>query len=202
MGRSSASSSKARAWPAEQVERWALDRIREAARNPRTHSDAQVEALAASLREFGWTIPLLVDDAGVLIAGHGRLRAARLLGLADAPVMVARGWTEAQTRAYRVADNQLALAAGWDEELLAAELAEIKSVDFDLSLIGFNDEDLARLLDTITDDPAENHDERHDRDIVYREQYGVIVICDDVSAQEQTYNRLMQLGYHCKVVCT
>src|SRR5437764_1498098 len=94
-------------WPADRVERWALDRLIPYARNARQHSDAQVGQIAASIREWGWTIPILADEDGGLIAGHGRVLAARKLGLAEVPVMVARGWSEAQKRAYILADNKL-----------------------------------------------------------------------------------------------
>ncbi|MBC8722115.1 hypothetical protein F6X37_11070 [Paraburkholderia sp. 31.1] len=134
-------------WPADRVERWPLARVLEAERNPRTHTDSQVEAIAESMREFGWTIPLLVDEGGALIAGHGRLFAARRLELADAPVIVARGWTEAQKRAYRIADNKLALNAGWDAALLSAELAALADEGFAVDLLGFSDADMARLID-------------------------------------------------------
>src|SRR3954469_5755 len=108
--------------PADQVERWSLGRLVPYARNARTHSEAQVAQIAGSIREWGWTVPVLVDETGMLIAGHGRVLAARKLGLTDIPVMVARGWTEAQKRAYVLADNKLALNAGWDVELLKVEL--------------------------------------------------------------------------------
>ena len=113
-------------WPADKVERWAVSRLIPYARNARTHSDAQVAQIAASIREWGWTTPVLVDEAGGLIAGHGRVMAARKLGIAEVPVMVARGWSEAQKRAYVLADNKLALNAGWDEELLRVELADLR----------------------------------------------------------------------------
>lgn len=98
-------------WPADKVERWPLNRIVADARNPRTHSDTQIAQIAASMRQWGWTIPALVDESGQLIAGHGRVLAARQLGFDEAPVMVARGWTDAQKHAYLIADNKLALNA-------------------------------------------------------------------------------------------
>jgi DNA modification methylase len=128
-------------WPADSVERRPLASLSPYAHNARTHSDAQVEQIAASMREWGWTMPILVDEAGSVIAGHGRILAARRLGLAEAPVMVARGWTEAQTKAYRLADNQLGLNAGWDFPVLATELQGLKDWDFDLRLLGFSDID-------------------------------------------------------------
>ncbi|CAG9243777.1 Rac prophage; ParB-like nuclease domain-containing protein YnaK (modular protein) [Burkholderia diffusa] len=134
-------------WSAERIERWPLDRIHEAANNPRTHSEQQVEAIAASMREFGWTIPVLVDESGELIAGHGRVAAARVLGLADAPVIVAQGWSDAQKRAYRIADNKLTINAGWDSALLSAELSALSGEGFDADLLGFSADDMARLTD-------------------------------------------------------
>jgi ParB-like chromosome segregation protein Spo0J len=133
-------------WPADGVERWALDRLLPYARNARTHSPAQIDQIAASMREWGWTNPVLVDEAGMIIAGHGRIEAARKLGLAEAPVMVAAGWSEAKKRAYVIADNKLALNAGWNEELLAAELTDLSELAFDLDLVGFDAPELERLL--------------------------------------------------------
>ncbi|MBB5411678.1 ParB-like chromosome segregation protein Spo0J [Paraburkholderia sp. HC6.4b] len=134
-------------WPADSVERWPLERLQLATRNARSHPPEQVESLAGSLREFGWTIPVLVDEVGEIIAGHGRLLAARQIGLDDAPVIVARGWSEAQKRAYRIADNKLALNASWDTELLAQELQALTVEGFEPDLLGFSDADLARLTD-------------------------------------------------------
>ena len=109
--------SERRPWPADRVERWPLDKLVPYARNARTHSEEQVAQIAASMREWGWTNPVLVDEAGMIIAGHGRVLAARKLGIGEVPVMIARGWTEAQKRAYVLADNQLALNAAWDGKL-------------------------------------------------------------------------------------
>jgi ParB-like chromosome segregation protein Spo0J len=127
------------AWPADQVERWPLTKLIPYARNARTHSEDQIKQIAASIREFGFNNPVLVDEQGTLIAGHGRVVAAQLLGIADVPTMVARGWTHAQIQAYRLTDNQLALNAGWDRELLGLELGELKLEGFDLALTGFGE---------------------------------------------------------------
>jgi hypothetical protein len=109
-----------RPWPADKVERWAIDRLIPYAKNARTHSDAQIAALAASVKEWGWTTPVLVGEDGGLIAGHARILAARQLGIAEIPVMVAAGWSEAQKRAYVLADNQLAITgSGWDGVLVS-----------------------------------------------------------------------------------
>lgn len=134
-----------KAWPADRVERWPLDKLIPYARNARTHSDEQVAQIAASMREWGWTNPVLVDEAGLIIAGHGRVSAARLLGWGEAPVMVATGWSEAQKRAYTLADNKLALNAGWDPAMLALELGELGDLGVDLNFAGFTDEEIERL---------------------------------------------------------
>ena len=126
-------------WPADRVERWPIERLIPYARNARTHSPAQVDQIAASIREFGWTIPVLADEDGTIIAGHGRVLGARKLGIEQVPVMVAAGWSEAQKRAYSLADNKLTLNGGWDEELLGIELGELEVLGFDLDLTGFSE---------------------------------------------------------------
>ena len=125
-------------WPADKVERRAINTLIPYARNARTHSDEQVAQIAASIRELGWTTPVLVDEDGGIIAGHGRVMAARKLGIDEVPVMVATGWTDAQRRAYVLADNQLALNAGWNTELLKVEIQGLDGDGFDLALLGFD----------------------------------------------------------------
>jgi DNA modification methylase len=125
-------------WPADQVERRAVGALIPYARNARKHSDAQVAEIAGSIREWGWTIPILIDDTERIIAGHGRVLAAHKLGIADVPVMVARGWTEAQKQAYTLADNQIALHGTWDLELLRVELADLREQAVDLATLGFS----------------------------------------------------------------
>jgi DNA modification methylase len=132
-------------WPADAIERRALVSLVPYARNARTHSEVQIAQIAASIREWGWTMPVLVDEAGMIIAGHGRVLAAARLGLGEVPVVVARGWSEAQKRAYTIADNKHALNAGWDEALLRIEVADLASMGFDLPLMGFDEHELAAL---------------------------------------------------------
>jgi ParB-like chromosome segregation protein Spo0J len=132
-------------WPADQVERRPLAGLIPAARNARTHSDAQIDQIAASIKEWGWTMPLLVDEEGKIIAGHGRVLAAVRLGIEDVPVMVARGWSDAQKRAYLIADNKLALNAGWDETLLRLEIGDLGVAGFDITRMGFSVEELTKL---------------------------------------------------------
>ena len=136
---------------AKHIEHWPLDKLIPYARNPRTHSDAQVAQIAASIAEFGFNNPILVDTNAGIIAGHGRLLAARKLQLQQVPVIVLDHLSETQKRAYILADNQLALNAGWDEELLGLELGALRDLDFNVELIGFDDEELARFL---SDDKA------------------------------------------------
>src|ERR671925_1473099 len=138
---------------ADRIELWPIDRLRPYERNPRTHSDAQVDQIAASMVEFGWTNPVLVGEQGGILAGHGRLLAARKLGLAEVPVIRFEHLSEAQKRAYLIADNALALNAGWSEELLAQELAWLRDERFDLDLVGFDATELERLL-TLADGEA------------------------------------------------
>lgn len=120
------------------------------AANSRTHSDAQVAQIAASIKEFGWTNPILVDGDDSIIAGHGRLLAARKLGMKEVPVIVLDHLTKAQQRALVIADNQLALNAGWDMDMLKAEIEDLKLDDFDISLLGFSDSDLSEIFDDLS----------------------------------------------------
>jgi DNA modification methylase len=115
-------------------------------KNARTHTEEQIAQIAASIQEFGWTNPILVDAHNVIIAGHARLLAAKQLRMTDVPVIVLGHLTEAQRRALVIADNQLALNAGWDDELLRVELRALAAEDFDLDLIGFCETELADLL--------------------------------------------------------
>ena len=131
--------------PADKVERWDITRLTPYARNSRTHSDEQIGQIAASIKEWGWTTPVLVDEDGSIIAGHGRTLAAQRLKMTEVPVMVAKGWSDAKKRAYVIADNKLALNAGWDNEQLALELGEIGELGFDLDLTGFTADEIAAL---------------------------------------------------------
>jgi DNA modification methylase len=132
--------------PADKIEKWKIDKLIPYAKNSRTHSDEQVGQIAASIKEWGWTTPILVDETGSIIAGHGRTLAAQRLQMTEVPVMVAKGWSEAKKRAYVLADNKLALNAGWDNEMLALELGEIGDLGFDLDLTGFSAEEIAALM--------------------------------------------------------
>lgn len=138
---------KTKQWPATKVKMRKVTELTPYANNSRTHSPQQVDQIAASINEWGWTMPVLVDEKGMLIAGHGRILAAQKLSIEEVPTMVAEGWTEAQKKAYVIADNKLAMNAGWDDALLAVELDALNEMDFDLSVIGFDADELATLLE-------------------------------------------------------
>lgn len=120
------------------IEDVSVDALIPYARNARTHSDEQVAQIAASMREFGWTNPILVDEEGGIIAGHGRLAAARKLGLDTVPTIRLEGLTKAQRKALVLADNKLAMNAGWDSEMLKLELSELSELGFSLEMTGFS----------------------------------------------------------------
>ena len=137
-----------RAWPADRVERWPIERLIPYADNPRLHSEADLDKIAAAILAWGWTMPVLADEEGVLLAGHARVGAAAKLGLKSIPVIVARGWSEEKKRAYRLADNELAARASWDSARLSNELRDLKFSGFDLDLIGFEPDRLQAILAT------------------------------------------------------
>jgi DNA modification methylase len=159
-----------------QVQVWSIDRLLPYIRNARTHTDQQVAQVAASIREFGWTNPILVAADGTIIAGHARLAAARKLKMTEVPVIVLDHLTEAQRRALVLADNRLALDAGWDEEMLRVELASLQEDGFDLDIVGFTDEELEDLLR----DPEETRDGLTGEDSVPDEQETAITVPGDV----------------------
>ena len=128
------------------IEQWALSRIRPYEKNPRINEGA-VEAVATSIREFGFRQPIIVDTDGVIICGHTRLKAAITLGLEKVPVHVAKGLSPEQAKAFRIADNKTGELAEWDFDLLSLELSELKDASYDLDLLGFSADELADMLD-------------------------------------------------------
>ena len=153
--------------PADKVEQWDITKLVPYARNSRTHSDAQVAQIAASIKEWGWTTPVLVDEDGSIIAGHGRTLAAQRLKMTQVPVMVAKGWSDTKKRAYIIADNKLAMNAGWDAEMLKIELGALDAAGFNLELTGFTGDDLTQAMfgDLATEGEADEMSENYSRKI-------------------------------------
>lgn len=135
----------------ERIELVSVGSIAPYERNPRTHSDSQIDQIAASITRFGFTNPILVDSQSGIVAGHGRLLAAKKLSLEFVPIIRLDHLSDEERRAYIIVDNQIPLNAGWDEELLAGEIAALSAEGFDLDLLGFADADLAELLDVQND---------------------------------------------------
>ena len=159
--------------------------------NSRTHSDEQVAQIASSIKEFGWTNPILVDGKNGIIAGHGRLLAARKLGHKEVPTIELSELTDAQKRAYIIADNKLALNAGWDDEVLKLEIQQLNDLNFDLTLLGFDEIELAKMFDEVVDEEPEGQN--------YQEVFNIIVECSNEAEQEKIFNRLDSEGYKCRV---
>jgi ParB-like chromosome segregation protein Spo0J len=164
-----------------------LDEIKPYENNPR-HNDNAVDAVANSIREFGFKVPIVVDSEGVIVAGHTRYKAAQKLGLQTVPCLVADDLNEEQINAFRLADNKVSELATWDEDLLNIELDNI--TDIDMGDFGFD------LGIDEPDEPAAPSEP----DFNYKEQYAVVVTCKNEQEQEQTYNKLTEMGYECKVV--
>ena len=176
-----------------------IGELRMYSRNARTHSGEQVKRIAESIQEFGFLNPILLDSATKeIIAGHGRLLAARELGLETVPVVIYSHLTAAQKKAYTLADNKLALDAGWDEELLKLELEELKLEDFDLDMLGFDDS-FFKTLEQIND----KDNDLNESDIKPKEfktSFELIITCENEDSQEQLYNEFQSRGIECKIL--
>ena len=169
------------------VEWWPLEKILPYARNAKTHDEAGVAQLAGMIKEFGWTYPILVDEEGVILAGHKRRRACERLGLQQAPVLVKRGLNAHQKQAYRIADNKTTENSAWDEGLLKIEIGELKAAGTDLGLTAFSDEELKTLWG-VEETPAEDPGPQVDRAEELREKWQV------------EPGQLWQLGEH-RLIC-
>ncbi len=145
-------------WPADNVRHFPVDRLKPYAKNTRLHSPAQIAQIVASIREWGFTMPVLIDANGTLIAGHARAEAAKALGLENVPAMVVDDWTPAQIKAYRIADNKLALNATWSDEFLKTEFTDLNIEGFDLSLLGWTGTEVDAMLATKTEGKTDPDD--------------------------------------------
>ena len=164
------------------------------AANSRTHSDAQVAQIAASIKEFGWTNPILIDGDNTIIAGHGRLLAARKLGLDTVPVIILDHLSKAQQRALVIADNQLALNAGWDMDMLKAEIEDLNLENFDINLLGFDE----KFLDALNAEAFEETRIGEEQDV--EAVFEIAVTCADEDEQEKVYQILTEQGLKCRVL--
>ncbi len=149
--------------------------------NSRTHDDAQVSQIAASIKEFGFTNPLLIDSEGGIIAGHGRLMAAKKLGMDEVPTILLDGLSDAQKKAYVIADNKLALNAGWDMDLLAVEIEQLKELDFDIGLLGFDEYELMDIFHKTEDFEVVDD---------FNETANFIIKCENISQLDYIKNLL------------
>ena len=163
------------------------------ARNSRTHNDAQVAQIAASIKEFGWTNPILLDGTNGIIAGHGRVMAAQKLGETEVPTIELGHMDENQKRAYIIADNKLALNAGWDNEMLALEVADLKDAGYDLGLTGFSLDEIAALNGdaSIDEDFKEPIDESRNL---------LMIECEGERELEKLYEEMQERGFECKIL--
>ena len=182
---------KPQGWPADAVERWPIDRPKPYERNARVHSAQQIEQLAKAIGEYGWTMPLLCDEKDLVIAGHGRLIAGRSLGLQEVPVMVARGWSAAQKRAYRLADNQLALTSAWDAELLRSEIGDLRAQGYDLQLAGFTLDGLRAVFPKTAEQRAASEGES---------RFEIVVQCEDEAQQRELLEQWSSEGLKCRAL--
>lgn len=163
------------------------------ARNARTHGEAQLAQLVAAIRRWGWTIPILVDEKDMIIAGHGRVLAAQQIGMEEVPALVARGWSEEQKRAYVLADNQIPLGAEWDEDMLRFELNELHSLEFQITDIGFSDADLKKMLGSGEGEAGQDTTPQ-----LAGLEYRVVVECDDEAQQSELLERFEGEGLKCR----
>lgn len=178
-------------WPADTVQRWPIDRPKPFARNARTHSPAQITHLAKLITEYGWTMPVLCDEKHNVLAGHGRLLAARELGLPDVPVMVAKGWSAAQKKAYRLADNQSALLSTWDAELLRSEIGDLRKQGINLELAGFTPDSLRGVFPRSVEERRAVEGDPH---------YEIVVTCEDEDQQRELLEQFNGDGLKCRAL--
>jgi ParB-like chromosome segregation protein Spo0J len=176
-----------------QIEYKKIDDLIPYIKNSRTHSPQQIQQLAASIKEFGWTNPILLDGDNGIIAGHGRLAAARLLNQIEVPTIQLNGLNENQKRAYIIADNKLALNAGWDIEFLNLEIKDLQDAGFDLNLMGFSAEELKEI------DPNED---KIIEDMNIKDESRNLLMIECISEHElqNLFEEMQERGFECKIL--
>jgi ParB-like chromosome segregation protein Spo0J len=162
--------------------------------NSRTHSEQQVQQVASSIKEFGFTNPILIDENSGIIAGHGRLQAAQMMGMNEVPTITLEGLTESQRKAYVIADNQLALNAGWDIDSLKLEIETLTELDFDINLLGFDDKELKLLIE------QDELKETSDNEVNEFFENEMIMKFKDENQLEQWYEKALNEGIECKIL--
>lgn len=173
------------------MERWAITRPKPYAKNARAHSPAQISHLAQLITEYGWTMPMLCDERDGILAGHGRWLAAQQLGTKEVPVIVAKGWSAAQKKAYRLADNASALMSSWDVELLRGEIGDLRDQGINLELAGFTPDGLRGIFPRT----AEQR-----REIEGDPRFEIVVTCESEAQQRDLLERLAEDGLKCRAL--
>lgn len=168
--------------------------------NPRKHPKSQISALVRNIKRFGFRVPILIEPDGTIVAGAGRLEAAKLMELAEVPCITCEGLTSEEIAAFVIADNQLALTSEWDYDLLKTTASSLLANNFDTDLLGFSRKELDGILGITGSGSDGTGGDGSGND--YAEQFGVIIVCSDAAHQEQVYNEITKLGYNCKVVVT
>lgn len=176
-------------WPANRVEMWPLDKIIPYPQNPRTHPPAQISLLASLMKKRGVDQPIVVDEQGVILKGHGRRLAAIEAGFAEFPVAVHRGLSDTEKRAMRIEDNQLALLSGWDEELLRIEIGELQLESYDLPLLGFTPGALKSLINVNSESV-----------LMFDKLFQILIECADENEQLETLKKLEKIGVKCRAL--
>ena len=161
------------------------------ANNSRTHSDDQINQVASSIKEFGFTNPVLIDEQGGIIAGHGRVMAAKKLGLAEVPTITLEGLTKAQVKAYVIADNQLALNSGWNFDILNLEVESLTEMGFDVSLLGLSD---------LMPDELDEKENNSLSDVKDEDQFLLVIECKNETDQNIIYEELLTRNYNIRLI--
>lgn len=174
----------------QELENWSIDRFIEYARNPRKNDHA-VDRIASAINEFGFKVPIIAKSDGSVVDGHLRLKAAKKLKLDTLPVLLADDLTDAQIKAFRLSINKMAEIAEWDDELLALELEELQDLDFDMGLIGFDQDELDAMLNSEVVDSLKEEE--------YFEIFNVLVKCENEQEQYKIYQKLVSDGMECQV---
>lgn len=179
---------------AKAIEIWDVEKLKPYENNARTHSEKQIGEIARSIETFGFNNPVLVDSKEGIIAGHGRLMAAKRLGIKEVPVIVLDHLTEKQKKAFIIADNKITANAGWDNDILAIEIENLKLEDFDLDVLGFSPEEMKDLFPEVK---MEDIDGGY---VTPEEQYIVSIECGHEKEMQQIYDEMTARGFKCRLI--